>query len=151
MTPNGTIVVGYFRLRAQAEGALRLLREAAFPQESIGVASHALEAIVEGHAPIPGSLWDKIAHLLGSHKQEDRERREARFCGALEEAGVAPDRARHFLRRLDSRGEGALVTVSAPGREREAEEIIEGAGGDLGHDIAAASSAAPGAKHRALQ
>lgn len=145
------MVICYFRLRAQAEVALQRLREASFPKESVGVASHALEAMMEGQAPIPGSLWDKIAHHFGSHKQEDREGGRARFREALEGAGIAPDRARYFLRRLDDRQEGALVTISSPGREREAEEILEGAGGDLGRDTNAASAEASATKPRALQ
>ncbi|HWG58090.1 MAG TPA: hypothetical protein VN661_03495 [Candidatus Acidoferrales bacterium] len=141
-TTNG-IVIGYFPLRAQAEAALQRLREAAFPKESIGVASHALEGMQAGQAPIPGSLWDKVAHAFGSHKQEDRERAAEHFRTTLEQTGIAPERARYFVRRLGSRDEGALVTVAAPGREGEAELIMEGAGADLGRNTAAASAEIP--------
>lgn len=54
------------------------------------------------------------------------------FKGTLQGMAVPEDRSRYFDHRFESASSGALVTVTAPGREVEAERILKSNGGDLG-------------------
>lgn len=66
--------------------------------------------------------------------------------GSLGAMSVPQEHARYFEHRFSTAERGVLVTVTAPGRESEAADILEQQGGDLG--TAAASydySAAPAA------
>jgi len=49
---------------------------------------------------------------------------------------IPPEHARYFGHQLGTSGEGAIVTVTAQGRETEAIEILEKNGADIGDDAA---------------
>ena len=57
------------------------------------------------------------------------------FSDSLSGLDVGEDRSRYFGHRIGSQ-QGAVVTVSAAGREEEAEAVLEENGGDLGADTA---------------
>jgi|tagenome__1003787_1003787.scaffolds.fasta_scaffold20940773_1 uncharacterized protein (TIGR02271 family) len=141
-------VIGYFRTRAQAERTIEELRNAGFRSEQLGIAAHS-DAIgttetgtaaptTSGHTSTAGqkaeSMWDKIVHFFGGSTDDEQGYNSDEFRGSLEYAGVTRDRARYFEYQLGQSDSGALVTVSATGRENEAERIIERNGGDLGRN-----------------
>ncbi len=64
------------------------------------------------------------------------------FSSSLTGLNVPEDRSRYFGHRIGSQ-QGAVVTVSASGREEEAEAILEQNGGDLGSDTASYDYSAP--------
>ena len=51
---------------------------------------------------------------------------------SLTDLGVPEEQSRYFRRRFGSGTEGAVVTVTAPGREAEAEQILKQHGADVG-------------------
>ena len=55
--------------------------------------------------------------------------------GSLSGLAVPQEHSRYFGHRLGS-GEGAIVTVNAPGRDAEARQILEANGGDVGSNAA---------------
>ncbi|HEY0785845.1 MAG TPA: YsnF/AvaK domain-containing protein, partial [Acidobacteriaceae bacterium] len=55
------------------------------------------------------------------------------FSSSLSGLNVPEERSRYFGHRIGSQ-QGAVVTVSATGREAEAEEILTANGGDIGAD-----------------
>ena len=57
------------------------------------------------------------------------------FSSSLSGLNVPEDRSRYFGHRIGSQ-QGAVVTVSAEGREEEAEAILEKNGGDIGSNTA---------------
>ena len=61
------------------------------------------------------------------YEQED-------FSHSLSGLNVPEDRSRYFGHKFSSQGQGAVVTVSASGREAEAEAILTQNGGDVGAD-----------------
>lgn len=126
-------IIGYFRTRSQAEKTIEELRNAGFRSDQLGVASHSDSTSGSTTAgQKTESLWDKIVHFFGGRTDYDYNPDE--FRGSLEYAGVTRDRARYFEYQLAHSDAGAIVTVSAPGREREAEQIIERNGGDVGRN-----------------
>ena len=64
------------------------------------------------------------------------------FSSSLSGLDVPEDRSRYFGHRIGSQN-GAVVTVSASGREAEAEAILEENGADLGSDTANYDYSAP--------
>ena len=58
---------------------------------------------------------------------------------------VPEDRSRYFGHRFSSQGRGAVVTVTATGREAEAESILSANGGDVGADTTGYDYSAPAA------
>ncbi len=56
------------------------------------------------------------------------------FSQSLSGMNVPQDRSKYFSHRIGSGAQGAVVTVSATGREQEAEAILEQNGGDIGAD-----------------
>ncbi|MCU1239303.1 MAG: hypothetical protein JWO71_29 [Candidatus Acidoferrum typicum] len=138
MATSGTnTVIGYFETRSQAEKTIEELTSAGFRSEQLGMATHsdATGASTTGESTTgekAESLWDKVVHFFGGRSDYDYNPDD--FRGSLEYAGVTKDRARYFEHQLAQGDEGALVTVSTPGREREAEQVIEQNGGDVGRD-----------------
>ena len=62
---------------------------------------------------------------------------------SLSGLAVPEDRSRYFTHRFGSQGQGAVVTVTASGREAEAESILEANGGDVGNNTADYDYTAP--------
>jgi uncharacterized protein (TIGR02271 family) len=58
------------------------------------------------------------------------------FRESLSGLSVPEQQSRYFSQRFGSSESGAVVTVTAPGREEEAERILEKAGADLGNNAA---------------
>ena len=56
------------------------------------------------------------------------------FSESLSGLNVPEERSRYFGHRFSSGSQGAVVTVSASGREAEAEQILTQNGGDVGAD-----------------
>lgn len=119
--------VGYFQTRSQAEKALEELRKAGFRSDQIGMAA-GQEAEQSSE-----SFWHKVIPFMGN--KVEYEYNVGQLQSSLEGAGVNRERARYFEYLL-AHGNGAIVTVSASGREQEAERIIEQAGGNVGQEAA---------------
>lgn len=134
MTQNGTIV-GYFPSRTSAESAITALETAGFSSSNIGLA----EKWGEGKGT---GAWQKIKHFFGAGSSgasdEDAYDVEPRTYGyddvhqSLSGLSVTDEEARYFRHRFGSDSQGAIVTVTAPGREAEAERILQAQGADLG-------------------
>ena len=78
------------------------------------------------------------------------------FGGTLSGMAVPEDRSRYFDHRFSSNENATLVTVSAPGRETEAETILKSYGADLGegsanYDYASKPAAAQAAGTQNIQ
>ncbi|AXC12029.1 hypothetical protein ACPOL_2716 [Acidisarcina polymorpha] len=120
-----------------------------------------------GHAvgAAAGSAWDKVKNFFSSDAVEPcaDEKSKGDFASheitsdygdyssedihsSLSGMSVPEERSRYFGSRFGRGNQGAIVTVSAAGREAEAEQILEASGGDLGnnsssYDYAEADSA----------
>jgi uncharacterized protein (TIGR02271 family) len=159
MTGYGT-VVGYFPSQATAESAINALKQAGFEQHQIGVAARSLQKRASSSSrsstaykagKTAGGAWDSIKNFFGGNSVEPYagEATKETFndhvltpedYGAddvhdsLAGLSVPAERARYFGHRLGTGDEGAVVTVNAGAREREAIEIITATGGDVGNE-----------------
>ncbi len=96
------------------------------------------------------SIWEKIAAFFEGRDEHSAASSENRaiqagddydydaenFRGSLGSLGIPEERARYFQYQLGGGEGGALLTVQAQGREREAEQIIARNEGDIGQDAA---------------
>lgn len=169
-TVTGT-VVGYFTSETGAEKAVSALKAAGFSSSQIGVAlsgqggtatetSTGTSAAATGHAAGAkvASAWDsfkkffegsdvepyaaeKTADVTHSHEITGEYGHDD-FSDSLTGLNVPEERSRYFGHRIGSQ-QGAVVTVSANGREEEAEAILEQNGADLGSDTASYDYSAP--------
>lgn len=98
------------------------------------------------------SAWDKVRNFFTGHEAEPYADERARgdfashevttgneysnedFRHSLGGLSVPEDRSRYFGHRFGQGDQGTVVTVSAPGREAEAEKIFTENGGDLGNN-----------------
>jgi uncharacterized protein (TIGR02271 family) len=157
-------VVGYFATEAQAESAVSALQQAGFSPNQIGLALNDPSAAGAGtiaHSTAHSTTgakaegaWERFKSLFEGPSDGDIEPyadEKARgslqsheitpaggyyhddFGDTLGGMDVSPERSRYFGHQLGS-GSGAVVTVSAQGREAEAEMILADAGGDTGAD-----------------
>jgi uncharacterized protein (TIGR02271 family) len=165
MADYGT-VVGYFSSQAQAEAAINALKQAGFQQNEIGVAAQSAQAgaasskvqlagtnpaYKAGHAA--GGAWESVKNFFSGNTAEpyagesSKETFNDRVVTpedygsddvhqSLAGLSVPAEHARYFGHRLGTSTEGALVTVTAQGREAEAIEILEENGADIGDDAA---------------
>jgi uncharacterized protein (TIGR02271 family) len=165
MADYGT-VVGYFSSQVEAEAAVNALKQAGFQQNQIGVAAqsaHAGAASSEGqlagtnpaykagHAA--GGAWESVKNFFSGNTAEpyagesSRETFNDRVVTpedygsddvnhSLAGLSVPAEHARYFGHQLGTSDEGAIVTVTAQGRETEAVEILEENGADIGDDAA---------------
>lgn len=170
-TAYGT-VVAYFTSETKAEEAVSALKAAGFSSNQIGVALSSQTAAGDGTASSTaahlsgdtmgakaGSAWDRFKAFFDGSDVEpyaDEKTTDTRsheitagsayddedFSHSLSGLDVAEDRSRYFGHRIGSR-QGAVVTVSAQGRESEAEDILAEHGGDLGSDAANYDYSAP--------
>lgn len=154
MTQNGTIV-GYFQTRKSADSAISALKDAGFTRDNIGLAIRTGSESVTGPSGEhrEAGTWERIKGFFGagpesSTSAEPRteaelgEREPSRSFSydevhqSLSGLSVTDEEARYFQSRFGSGTEGAIVTVSAPGREEEAERIMQDEGADLGTSAA---------------
>ncbi len=156
-------VVGYFENQADAQRAVSALQDAGFTSAHLGVASrgdqsgsstsgtstassaaHAVGQKTEG-------AWDKVKNFFNPDPVEpyaderqsgDLASREitpgyntgSDFHETLQGMSVPQDESKYFGHRFGSGDQGAIVTVTASGREQEARTILQNAGADLGED-----------------
>lgn len=160
MNQSGTIV-GYFSSRSNAESAIQALKDAGFTKDHLGFATRtsAGTSTVQSDTSTTRSdhetgTWGKIKEFFGggspvepyageaSKKQRDDREIAPEAYGqddvdqSLSEMSVNDEQARYFRHRFGSGSEGAIVTVSASGRESEAKRILEQNGGDVGSSAA---------------
>lgn len=166
-------IAAYFPSQASAETAIDQLKQAGFAHSQIGVAaadSDAAEPSTSYKAgQTAGSAWEKFKSLFEGPAAEPYagEKTSSTFNdnvitpdpsyatedlhGSLTGMSVPEEHTRYFGHRLGT-GEGAIVTVNAPGREAEAIAILEDNGGDLGakaagYDYGTADTATLGAQN----
>ena len=72
----------------------------------------------------------------GNSRSYDYDYEGEEFEGSLQELQVPQERSRYFRHLFDRNPDSTIVTVSAPGRENEAEAILERNGADLGANAA---------------
>lgn len=120
------------------------------------VANAASNATSHAAAATEG-MWDKVKNFFEGNEEggveqyaderaRDRSSHEITDGGSRYEAGdvshslggmsVSDDHSRYFEHQVGSNSAGVLVTVTAPGREQEAQTILEQNGGDLGSNAA---------------
>ncbi|HEX5236590.1 MAG TPA: YsnF/AvaK domain-containing protein [Silvibacterium sp.] len=146
MAQSGT-VVGYFPSRTKAESAISALKDAGFTRSNIGLAIRSgMETereTVAGSGERHESMWERIKEFFGGEPTEgSRERYEDEdgsgsygeddLHGSLSGMSVDDEQSRYFRHRFGSGRDGAVVTVTAPGREDMARQILEENGGDVG-------------------
>ncbi len=81
----------------------------------------------------------------GNYSAGDYDYEPTDISHSLTGMSIPEERSRYFENRFRQGHSGVLVTVSASGREQEAERILEQHGGDLGANAANADYAATGA------
>jgi uncharacterized protein (TIGR02271 family) len=157
MADYGT-VVGYFPSQATAESAISALKQAGFQQHQIGVAARSAQAMASSEpstaykaGKTAGGAWESVKNFFGGNAAEPYagESTKETFNDhvltpqdygsddvheSLAGLSVPAEHARYFGHRLGTGNEGAIVTVSAEGREEEAIGIIEANGGDIGDE-----------------
>jgi len=159
-TLTGT-VVGYFASETQAEKAVAALKTAGFQSSQIGVALGGENASGSTGTTTAGSVahaagektksaWESIKSFFDgsdvepyadeskrgsteSHEITGSEYGHEDVSHSLSGLDVPEERSRYFGHRIGSQ-QGAVVTVTATGREAEAEGILEANGGDVGAD-----------------
>jgi uncharacterized protein (TIGR02271 family) len=161
MADYGT-VVGYFASQAEAEAAINELKQAGFAQSQIGVAARSAQAgassstagdAVESSAykagKSTGGAWESVKNFFSGNTAEpyagessketfnDRVVTSENYDSddvhhSLAGLSIPGEHAKYFGHRLGIAEEGAVVTVNAPGREKEATEILEENGADVG-------------------
>lgn len=138
MSRNET-VAGYFSSRSQAESAISALQDAGFSRHKIGMAIKGRDyetternrAAEEGREP---GTWERIKEYFGGGESEESTSsyRSDDMDTALSGLSINNEQARYLRHRFDRSDEGAIVTVSADGREDEARQILERSGCDIG-------------------
>ncbi len=157
-------IVAYFASETEAENAVLAVKSAGFSSSQIGVAlsdvgagtndqSTAVQASHPAHSTgaKTASAWQRFKSFFegsdvepyADEKATDDRSHEITasngyeyddFSNSLSGLNVPEDRSRYFGHRIGSQA-GAVVTVSAAGREDEAAAILERNGGDLGSDV----------------
>ena len=155
---SASTIVAYFPTESAAEKAVRQLLEANFTANEIGVASRSnnqTQAETSSHSTGTSgeSAWDKVkgffsgtgapvepyadegskdnfaSHEITSggsdYSHED-------VAHSLNGFSVPEEKSRYFGHRFGAGDQGSVVTVTAPGREEDAEAILVENGGDLG-------------------
>jgi uncharacterized protein (TIGR02271 family) len=84
-------------------------------------------------AGTPGAAYDSTG-TNSVHSGYDYNSDE--FQGSLDQLNVSKDHARYFGHHFSQGEEGAIVTVNAPERAEEAEQILEKNSGDIGRNAA---------------
>lgn len=160
-TPTGT-VAGYFEDQAEATQAVEALREAGFTNAHLGIAyrgdasSTPYESGHEAGEKTAGA-WHKVRNFFeggnarpatGENSLANREMptsaelsdspayETSDFNESLNGLSVPEDRSRYLSHRFGGSDKGAVVTVTAAGREAEAESILREYGADLGDQAA---------------
>jgi uncharacterized protein (TIGR02271 family) len=143
-TPTGT-VAGYFESHADAASAVNALQAAGFTNAHLGVAYRAGAADSKSAAfsagEKAGGVWNKVKNFFEGGDSTEATRSESAgnyaygssdFDQSLSGLSVSQDRSRYLAHRFRKGKDGAVVTVTAPGREAEAETILLEYDADLG-------------------
>jgi uncharacterized protein (TIGR02271 family) len=165
MADYGT-AVGYFSSQGQAEAAINALKQAGFKQDQIGVVAQSSQpgsisskgqqsgtsqAYKSGESA--GGAWESVKNFFSGNTAEpyagesSKETFNDRVVTpddygsddvnhSLAGLSVPAEHARYFGHQLGTSDEGAIVTVTAHGREEEAKDILEANGADIGDDAA---------------
>ncbi|HEU4983940.1 MAG TPA: DUF2382 domain-containing protein [Acidobacteriaceae bacterium] len=137
MSRNET-VAGYFSSKSQAESAISALKDAGFSRDKIGLAIKGRDyetteqnrrAAGERHE---SGRWGRVKEFFGGEQYDEPSYRSEDMDTALSGLSINDEQARYLRHRFDSTDEGAIVTVSADGREDEARQILERSGCDIG-------------------
>jgi len=139
MSQSGTIA-GYFPSRTQAESAISALKDAGFSRDKIGLAikSRDYETMEQSRTATgerrEPSRWGRMKEFFGGEQSNEptSSYRSEDMDTALGELSINDQQSRYLRHRFDSENEGAIVTVSAYGREGEARQILERNGCDIG-------------------
>jgi uncharacterized protein (TIGR02271 family) len=163
-------IVAYFATESAAEKAVRNLLDAGFTSSEIGIASRSnnqTSAEPSSHSTTASgeSTWDKVKGFFngGAVEPYADERTKGDFASheitsgdsdysredvshSLSGFSLPEEKSRYFGHRFGAGDQGSVVTVTAPGREEDAEAILIENGGDLGanasdYDYAEADSA----------
>lgn len=139
-------VVGYFPTRSKAESAIDELKDAGFDKSEIGLAVRSgLESTRGPSGEHHGTgTWEKIRAFFSGDSEPSRSELEDQNATrssysyddvhqSLSGLSVTDEQSGYFRSRFGTGGEGAIVTVSAPGRESDAWRILEKNGGDVGN------------------
>lgn len=149
---NSTTVTGYFDDRSDAERAISALQDAGFTSAHIGVAhKNTGDNSQDGE-----SVWGKVKDFFGAGNDpvepyadessrggtadrtvtaDPSSRGDAYgndFGDTMRGMSVDEDRSKYISHRFGNSDKGAVVTVTAAGREAQAESILEQYGADLG-------------------
>jgi uncharacterized protein (TIGR02271 family) len=184
MANYGT-TVGYFKTQSAAETAMSALRAAGFQQNQIGVAaasgnnasstSTTVGEHVHEAGEHVGGMWDKVKSFFDGNETVEPYAGETQK-GTFNDQEITPsdsyssehvqhslggldvsdEHSRYFSHLLGNEKGGVVLTVSAPGREDEAANIIEDNGGDVGraasqYDYAANATPAPSTGEQNIQ
>lgn len=144
-------ITGYFDNRSDAERAITALKDAGFTSAHIGVAHKNNDTDNDGDGE---SMWGKVKDFFGAgdpvEPYADEQQRgdlasrtitspnlnndaySDDFGATMRGMSVDEDRSKYMSHRFTNSEKGAVVTVSAPGREAQAESILEQYGADLG-------------------
>lgn len=161
-TNTSNTVVGYFGDHADAERAVSALQDAGFTSAHLGVASRggqtgssasgsAVSSATHTAGQKAEGAWDKLKNFfnpdpvepyaderqsgdLASHEITPGYNYGSDFHETLQGMSVPQDQSKYFGHRFGSGDQGAIVTVTAPGREAEARAILEKNGADLGEN-----------------
>ena len=158
--PQTNTVVGYFQDHADAERAVTALQDAGFTSAHLGVAARggsdystsagsSASSTAQKAGQKAEGAWDKVKNFfnpdpvepysderqsgeLASHEITPGYNDSSDFHETLQGMSVPQDQSKYFGHRFGSGDQGAIVTVTAPGREQEARTILQKAGADLG-------------------
>lgn len=175
-TNTTNTIVGYFENQADAQRAVSALQSAGFTSAHLGVAARGVESGYAGTGSSTASsaahtagqktegAWDKVKNFfnpdpvepyaderqsgdLASHEITPGYNAGSDFHETLQGMSVPQDQSKYFGHRFGAGEQGAIVTVTAPGREQEARQILQKAGADLGENASTYDyAAAPQAK-----
>lgn len=148
--PTAT-VVGYFDKHSAAEKAVKDLKAAGFNADQIGLAARSYQSGTSGSSTSSTSrtrqagekgesFWERIKEFFsgdsGTGTTDDYEYQSDDVRNSMSGMSVPEERSRYFGHRFEQGTEGAIVTVSAGNREREARQILEQNGADIGDKAA---------------
>lgn len=162
-TNTANTVVGYFESHADAERAVSALQDAGFTSAHLGLAARGgqtgsyssgastASSVANTAGQKAEGAWDKLKNFfnpdpvepyaderqsgdLASHEITPGYNYGSDFHETLQGMSVPQDQSKYFGHRFGSGDQGAIVTVSAPGREAEARAILQKNGADLGEN-----------------
>jgi uncharacterized protein (TIGR02271 family) len=155
---SASTIVAYFATESAAEKAVRQLLDTGFTSSEIGIASrsnHQTSTETDSHSKAASgeSTWDKVKGFfsgtdspvepyadestkgdVASHEitAGDSDYSHEDVSHSLSGFSLPEEQSRYFGHRFGAGDQGSVVTVTAAGREEDAEAILIENGGDLG-------------------